>query len=198
MSKKKAIVAVVAMGVLAAYAGGCSAQAKLGTPEVKAATPPEPPATPPAPPEPPKAPEPPPPPPEPAKSVSRVKLEAKKIEITEQIQFDKGNAVIKEESKGLLEEIATLIKNNPDKVKKLSIEGHTSSDPDAKPNHVAVNQKLSDERAAAVKAALIKLGVEANKLSSKGFGESKPIGDNNDAGGRVKNRRVEFIITDPK
>ena len=57
--------------------------------------------------------------------------------------------------------------------------------------------KLSDERAKAVMKGLVERGVDTKRLSAKGFGITKPIGDNSDAGGRVKNRRVEFTIQDP-
>lgn len=185
---KRVILGLCAVGFVAATVG-CSAQAKLGNPEVKAATPP--------------APEPPPPPPPPVveapkpveavKPAGRVKLEGSKIEITEQIQFDKGGNVIKQESFGLLDEIAKVIKDNPEKVKKVEVGGHTSAEGDA-----GANMKLSKDRAEAVMKALVERGIEKTKLTSKGYGITKPIGNNADAGGRVQNRRVEFVVTDPK
>ncbi len=51
---------------------------------------------------------------------------------------------------------------------------------------------LSEKRAAAVQAALIAAGVEESRISSKGYGEDKPIGDNATMKGRAANRRVEF------
>lgn len=187
-TKKRVILGIVSLGLLAAFASGCSAQAKIGNPEVKAATPPppEPPAPPPAP-EPVKAAEPAPPP----KALGRVHVENNHIVINEQIQFQRTLATILPESNSLLDEIAKTIKEN-DKIKKIQVEGHTSDE-----GSTAVNQKLSDDRAKAVVKALIDRGIDKNKLVAKGFGESKPIGDNTDAGGRVKNRRVEFTITDP-
>lgn len=141
--------------------------------------------TPPAPPPPPppKKEEPPPPPP-------RVVLKDNKIEIGEKIQFEVNKAVILPQSFGLMDEIADTIKKNP-QVKKLSIEGHASAEGDAKKN-----LKLSDDRAKAVMKYLVDKGIEAARLTAKGFGVTKPIADNNTEEGREKNRRVEFVVTE--
>jgi OmpA-OmpF porin, OOP family len=187
-SKKRVILGICAIGLVATFGLGCKAEAKVGTPEVKAAPPPPPP--PPEPPPPPATP-PPPPAPEPVKSIGRVNVTDSKIEIKEQIQFEQGKSVIRSESFLLMDEIAKAMKDN-EKIKKVLVEGHTSADGDA-----AVNMKLSDERAKAVLKGLVERGVDAKRLTAKGFGITKPIGDNSDPAGRVKNRRVEFTITDP-
>jgi outer membrane protein OmpA-like peptidoglycan-associated protein len=188
MSKKRVILGICSLSLAAVFATGCHAEAKIGNPEVKAATPPPPPAEPPPPaPEPPQAVEPPPAP----KALGRVSVQGNKIEITEQVQFDKSGATIKPESAGLLDEIAKTIKENDAKIKKVEVAGHTSAEGDA-----AANMKLSAERAAAVMKALTERGIDKSKLVAKGYGITKPIGDNSDAGGRVKNRRVEFTILD--
>lgn len=140
-------------------------------------------------------PPPPPPPPAPvqeaAKPPPRVELRDNKIEIHEKIQFEQGKATIKAESFGLLKEIADTIKENP-QIKKLSIEGHASAEGDAKNN-----MKLSDDRAKSVMKHLVdKEGIKKEMLSAKGFGEDKPIGDNNTDEGKEKNRRVEFVVTE--
>ena len=54
---------------------------------------------------------------------------------------------------------------------------------------------LSQKRAEAVKSYLIKQGIDASRLSAKGYGIESPIGDNKTAEGRAKNRRVDFIMT---
>jgi outer membrane protein OmpA-like peptidoglycan-associated protein len=119
----------------------------------------------------------------------RVVVKADSIEINEKIQFKANEAVIEDVSFPLLKEIADVIKGNP-QIKKLRIEGHASSEGDA-----AVNQKLSEERAAAVKKHLVSEGsVNESTLTSEGYGATKSIADNESEEGREKNRRVEFNI----
>jgi len=105
------------------------------------------------------------------------------------VQFELNSAVIKPDSFPLLNEVADVIKKNP-QIKKLAVEGHASADGDAK-----LNEKLSDERAKSVRQYLIdKGGIKAEMLTAKGYGESKPIADNKTPEGKEKNRRVEFTI----
>ncbi len=138
---------------------------------------------PPPPPPPPKKEEPPPPPP-------RVEVRDNKIEIREKIQFDHAKATIKEESHDLLNEIVDVIQKNPH-IKKISIEGHASSEGDA-----AFNKRLSADRAKSVMQYLVEKGVDKNRLQSKGFGSEQPIASNDTEEGREKNRRVEFNIVE--
>ncbi|MGB1274541.1 MAG: OmpA family protein [Nannocystaceae bacterium] len=137
--------------------------------------------------------DPPPPPPkpepEPEPKPKRVEVRDNRITISEKIIFDFNKATIREESFSLLKEIGDVIKQNPH-IKKISIEGHTSSEGSDK-----YNQKLSDKRAASVRKHLIeKEGLADEQLVSKGFGESKPIADESTDEGKEKNRRVEFLI----
>lgn len=133
---------------------------------------------------------PPPPPPkeEPPPPPSRVVVKDNKVEISEKIQFEVNKATILPQSFSLMDEITDTVKKNP-QIKKLSIEGHASSEGDA-----ARNVKLSDERAKAVMKYIVDKGVEAARLSAKGFGAKKPIADNATEEGKEKNRRVEFVI----
>ncbi len=87
---------------------------------------------------------------------------------------------------GTINEIVELMKENPSL--KFRIEGHTDSDGDE-----SYNQQLSDERAAAVKSMLVQLGIDASRLESRGWGESKPLSENSTPEGKANNRRVEFI-----
>ena len=96
---------------------------------------------------------------------------------TDRIQ---GKAVVES-----LNEIKTLLDNNPNG--NLIIEGHTSSDGDAD-----INFSLSELRAAAVKAFLVNLGVNPDRLQTEGYGEERPIADDTTLEGRAKNRRVQF------
>ena len=102
------------------------------------------------------------------------------------IKFDVNKATLKPESMGPINEVFELMEKYPDI--SFSVEGHTDSDGDND-----FNQTLSEERAATVKATLIDLGISADRLSSKGWGETKPNDNNNTAEGKANNRRVEFI-----
>ena len=70
-----------------------------------------------------------------------------------------------------------------------SIEGHTDSD-----GSDAHNQKLSEERAAAVRNYLIEQGIDSQRLASIGFGETKPIDTNKTKAGKANNRRTEVRL----
>jgi outer membrane protein OmpA-like peptidoglycan-associated protein len=134
----------------------------------------------------------PPPPPvvaeEPVKPAPQVELKNDHLELRGAVYFDTSKAVLQARSFALLNEVAAVLKAHPD-VKKVSIEGHTDAQGDA-----AFNQRLSLERAKAVKTYLEQHGVEAGRLQTKGFGQSKPIAPHNTPEGREKNRRVEFIV----
>ena len=78
------------------------------------------------------------------------------------------------------------MQDNPDL--KFSVEGHTDSTGKAD-----ANQKLSDERSAAVLAKLVEMGVSKDRLKSAGKGQNAPVVDNATDEGRAKNRRVEFV-----
>lgn len=102
------------------------------------------------------------------------------------INFDSGKSSIKQESMPIVEQIAEMMNQAPSL--KLSIEGHTDSD-----GSNETNQKLSEDRAKAVMEAIVKRGIDTLRLSSVGFGESKPIADNENEAGKAKNRRVELV-----
>lgn len=102
------------------------------------------------------------------------------------IRFDVNRATLKPESMGVINEIATIMKEHPEI--SFSVEGHTDSDGDND-----FNQTLSEQRAETVVNTLKKLGIEGSRLTSKGWGESKPIDSNGTAEGKANNRRVEFV-----
>jgi outer membrane protein OmpA-like peptidoglycan-associated protein len=106
--------------------------------------------------------------------------------ITYGITFDVGKSTIKPESMGEINRIAKLMQDNPDL--KFSVEGHTDSTGNA-----TSNQKLSDERSAAVVAKLVEMSIAKDRLQSAGKGQNNPIADNGTDEGRAKNRRVEFV-----
>jgi outer membrane protein OmpA-like peptidoglycan-associated protein len=106
--------------------------------------------------------------------------------ITYGITFDVGKSVIKPESMGEINRIATLMKENPDL--KFSVEGHTDNTGGA-----AANQTLSEARSKAVMDKLVEMGIAKERLKSAGKGQTAPIADNSSDEGRAKNRRVEFV-----
>ena len=102
------------------------------------------------------------------------------------INFDIDKATMRPDSQPVMDEINKLLTNNAGL--KLSIEGHTDST--GAPDH---NRQLSTARARSVLGALVGLGIDPTRLSSKGFGPDKPIAENNSESGRAKNRRVELV-----
>jgi len=106
---------------------------------------------------------------------------------TQGIYFDTGSDHIRPESTPTLVEIAQMMKGHPDLA--LLIEGHTDN-----VGNAAANQTLSERRAAAVKQALVGTwAVDAARLTTAGFGASKPAAPNTTPEGRQQNRRVELV-----
>lgn len=128
---------------------------------------------------------PPPPPPEP------VKKEPKVLDrLVLHVNFDFDKSVIRKEDVADLQKAVDFVKKYPGY--EISIEGHTDSRGTDK-----YNQALSERRAAAVKEYLLKHGMidtDKDKITTKGYGESKPIADNKTEKGRFENRRVEILI----
>jgi len=106
--------------------------------------------------------------------------------VTHGINFDVDKATIKPESMGTLNMIVQVLKDNPDV--RFEIDGHTDNSGAA-----AHNLQLSQQRADAVKTQLVSMGVDESRLTTKGFGDTKPVADNNTPESRANNRRVEFV-----
>lgn len=102
-------------------------------------------------------------------------------------EFDKSKLTVN--AKALLDPVADALIARPDI--KVEIDGHTDSR-----GSDAYNLKLSDARAASVVAYLVSRGVAADRMTSKGFGETMPVADNATDDGRELNRRVELKITE--
>jgi OOP family OmpA-OmpF porin len=109
------------------------------------------------------------------------------LQLLEPIQFDTGKATIKRVSFPILDEVYDVMKERPNV--KMGVYGHT----DSQGGH-DMNVKLSGDRAASVVRYLVTKGIAANRLESKGFGPDQPLGSNDTAEGKAKNRRVEFKI----
>ena len=101
--------------------------------------------------------------------------------------FDTAKWIIKPAGKSKIDEVVRAMKSKPDT--KALVEGHT----DARGSD-AYNQRLSERRAGAVADYMAKGGVERSRLSTRGYGESKPIADNKTADGMQQNRRVDISV----
>lgn len=118
--------------------------------------------------------------PEPAPAPAPKKL------ILEGVNFDNDQATLRQDSFTVLDQAAASLKEWGDV--KVEVAGHTDSR-----SGDDYNLKLSQRRADAVRSYLISKGVAADRLSAKGYGESKPVADNETEVGRFKNRRVELV-----
>ena len=128
----------------------------------------------------------PPPPPPPAVRAPAAPRVVERLTLHVNFDFDKSN--IRGVDNAELQKAIDAIKKYPGS--QISVEGHTDYIGTEK-----YNQALSERRAAAVKAYLVKHGVAASeKIETKGYGESKPIADNKTKQGRFENRRVEILI----
>ena len=107
-------------------------------------------------------------------------------EAIKNLEFDLGKSTIKETSYSSLDKVAELL------IKKnftLKLAGHTDNIGSPK-----ANMKLSKERAEAVKNYLVGKGANSSRIEATGYGSEQPIESNKTAGGRQKNRRVEFTL----
>ena len=104
-----------------------------------------------------------------------------------QIQFETGSSVILPASYSVLDEIlkSAIVAEGL----KVGVNGHTDN-----VGKEESNQKLSEQRAAAVKSYLISKGLPESRIESKGLGSTEPIADNATAAGRAKNRRVQIVL----
>ena len=103
------------------------------------------------------------------------------------ILFNSGKSSFQQQTFPVLQAMTAILKEYP--TANFSLEGHTDSD-----GKDVMNQKLSEDRAAAVKNYLVENGINASRLSSKGFGESMPMDSNKTAKGKANNRRVEVKL----
>jgi outer membrane protein OmpA-like peptidoglycan-associated protein len=101
--------------------------------------------------------------------------------------FDTGKATIRQESYAVLQNIKDIMVEYPNS--NFIIEGHTDSD-----GSDALNQRLSNDRAASVVTYLTTIGMSADRMSSIGYGESRPIATNKTRAGKQQNRRVEISL----
>lgn len=103
------------------------------------------------------------------------------------VNFDFDKATIRADASNILEEAAEILKDEPDI--DVSVDGHTDA-----VGSDAYNERLSQRRAQAVRDHLVRLGVSADRLRTRGFGESQPVASNETEEGRGQNRRVELNV----
>jgi OOP family OmpA-OmpF porin len=101
------------------------------------------------------------------------------------VLFDTNSAKVKSEAYQMLTEAVVIMKKNPDL--KVEVDGHADSTGTA-----AYNMTLSEKRAEAVKKYFVDQGIDPERLTTKGFGITKPAAGNDTKEGRAKNRRVEL------
>lgn len=119
---------------------------------------------------------------------SKVQVTTGQVVIQEQVFFATGKATIKPASLPLLDEVASALLLNTD-ITLVEIQGHTDNVGDSQ-----TNQRLSQQRAQAVRDYLVTQGVDRKRLQAVGYGPSLPIQSNETAAGRAENRRVQFEI----
>jgi len=124
-------------------------------------------------------PSPPPPPPPPPTAKRKLVLRGVNFD------FDKSN--IRADARPVLDEAVRVLKD--DRQVDVSVEGHTDSIGTER-----YNQRLSERRARSVTDYLVRGGIARNRLSPKGYGESRPVASNDTADGRAQNRRVELRV----
>ena len=118
----------------------------------------------------------------------KVIVKPDKLELTQNIAFERDSAKLEDASYPLLDEVVVALQDNPGF--KVQVDGHASSE-----GSDAHNQALSEARAQAVLDYLVLRGVAADRLVSKGFSSSQPNQTNLTSAGRESNRRVEFIVS---
>ncbi len=119
---------------------------------------------------------------------AKARVTKEKIEILDKVFFDLNKASIKPESFQLLDDVAEILRDNPD-ISKIRIEGHTDSRGSA-----SYNKKLSDRRAKSVRQYLMDQGIDPDRMDAEGFGEERPVDTAENKTAWDQNRRVEFVI----
>jgi len=110
------------------------------------------------------------------------------ITLSGAVLFTSGKSDLLPAAQLKLNDVAkALIEQDPDS--KMVVEGHTDSQGAA-----AANQELSQKRAQAVRDYLVSRGIAGDRITAQGYGQTRPVGENNSPEGRANNRRVEIVV----
>jgi len=107
-----------------------------------------------------------------------------------QLTFAHDSSSVRAEDRSQVDRVAQFLREHPRG--EALLEGHTDSRGPA-----AYNQRLSEQRANAVRAYLLERGIDARRITAVGIGEDRPIASNATDEGRARNRRVEVVVTQP-
>jgi outer membrane protein OmpA-like peptidoglycan-associated protein len=119
-----------------------------------------------------------------------VVVAGKEIKLKKQVHFQHDSAEILPDSQAIIEELADLMSKRAD-IKNVEVQGHTDDTGAA-----AYNLRLSQSRAQAVVDAISSHGIDASRMTAKGYGQQKPLVPNTTEPNRAKNRRVQVMITE--
>lgn len=111
------------------------------------------------------------------------------VVVLQDVLFDVGQAVLRSGAQARLDRLAQVLQDHPDR--RVMIEGFTDST-----GSEALNLRLSQQRAEAVQQALMRRGVQGERIEVRGLGEQRPVATNRNAAGRQQNRRVEVVFSD--
>ena len=117
----------------------------------------------------------------------QILLEPSKTYTLKNVLFDTGKSTLKPSSSEALNNLVEVLKLKGTMV--IELAGHTDNVGDP-----LSNQKLSQDRADAVRNYLIAKGIAANRITAKGYGDTQPVADNGTAAGKQQNRRTEVRV----
>lgn len=107
--------------------------------------------------------------------------------VFDDLKFETGSTQLTENGERTVDSLVAVLKSYPSV--KVSLEGHTDTTGDA-----AANKALSEQRADAVKRMLVENGIAPDRVQAVGYGQERPVADNNTDAGRAKNRRLELVV----